>query len=168
MSHREDTKTFLLLINECEGILQKVCKLYFDSLTDREDVYQDILLNAWKSYPAFKGESKFSTWLYRVALNTAFTKLKKKTKITVLHDISGNVLEIPFEERSDKQAEVTMLYAALHQLGQLDKTIAFLYLDQLSYKEIAAITGLPEKSIGVRISRVKEKIKKILLDYGIR
>jgi RNA polymerase sigma factor (sigma-70 family) len=167
MNTKEDTAVFLQNINACEGILQKICRLYFDNASDREDIYQDILLNAWKSYPNFKGQAKFSTWLYQVAINTAMNGLKKRKKQQY-----APIATIPFvveESTSNEQKEnLTFLYKALYQLEELDRTIAWLYLDQLSYKEIGIITGLTEVNIGVRINRVKEKLKKILLQYGVR
>lgn len=170
MGHKEVKDAFLSHINECEGILQKICRLYFENLADREDLYQDILLNAWKSFATFRGDSKFSTWLYQVGINTAISKLKKRNKSIAVTDdeLSGKALSIADELRKDNADELVFLYKALHQLNGIDKTIALLYLEQLSYREIATITGLPEANMGVRLSRVKEKLKKLLLKYGVR
>lgn len=168
MSHKEDTEAFLKHINECEGILQKICRLYFEHLSDREDLYQDILLNAWKGFASFRGDSKFSTWLYQVGINTAMSKLRKKTIVVTPDELPEKALEMAEERGRDNANELALLYQALHQLSGTDKTIALLYLDQLSYREIAVITGLAEASVGMRISRVKEKLKKILLNYGLR
>lgn len=168
MGQPEETDEFIKHINDCEGILQKICRLYFDNEADREDVCQDILLNAWNSFPKFRGEAKFSTWLYQVGINTAMTMLRKKNRSAVNNELSEQVMQIPDEPVKNNADEINFLYRALHELNEVDKTIALLYLDQLSYREIATITGLPEAAMGVRISRVKEKLKKILLKYGIR
>lgn len=166
MGHQEDTEVFLKHINACEGILQKICRLYCDHPADREDLYQDILLNAWKSFAFFRGESKFSTWLYQVGINTAMSKLRKKAIAVMPDELPEKVLERAEERGCDNADELALLYKALHQLNGTDKTIALLYLDQLSYREIAVITGLAEAAVGMRISRVKEKLKNILLNYG--
>lgn len=168
MGHQDDTEVFLKHVNECEGILQKICRLYFENMADREDLYQDILLNAWKSFTSFRGDAKFSTWLYQVGINTAISKLRKKTHVVTTDELPEKGLEMGEVRGRDNADELALLYKALHQLSGTDKTIALLYLDQLSYREIAVITGLAEANVGMRISRVKEKLKKILLNYGLR
>lgn len=168
MGDGEDTDRFLRSIKECEAILQKICNLYFDSAADRKDIYQDILLNAWKGYSSFKGDSKFSTWLYRVALNTAFSKLRRSKRSGTPGALEEYAFQIPATDNTELNSNVKILYKALQQLNEMDRTIALLYLDQLSYKEISTITGLTEANIGVRIGRVKDKLKKILSAYGIR
>ncbi|MBN8699634.1 MAG: sigma-70 family RNA polymerase sigma factor [Chitinophagales bacterium] len=167
MGHQDDTKAFLKHINECEGILQKICRLYYDHPADREDLYQDILLNAWKSFASFRGDAKFSTWLYQVGINTAMSKLRKKPIVVIPDEPTEKALEMDEERGRDNADDLVLLYKALHQLSGTDKTIALLYLDELSYREIAVITGLAEANVGMRISRVKEKLKKLLLKYGI-
>jgi RNA polymerase sigma-70 factor (ECF subfamily) len=155
-------KKFLEDILKSRGIIVRICLIYRKDQADRDDLYQEIIMNAWNAYPRFKGLSKFSTWLYKVALNTALTENRKNKFFGLLTnlDIIDNRATI------DNQNENTeMLYYAIEQLDPLEKSIALLYLDELPYKEISEITGLTESNIGVRLHRIKSKIRIILTDY---
>lgn len=146
-----------------QGIIRKVCRIYAKDPAQREDLYQEIVLNAWRSYPNFEGRSKFSTWLYRVALNTAFYQHRKNKFFNNITGLDG-AETIPLEESDKEQLEI--LYRAIGQLDAVEKSIVLLYLDELSYKEISEITGLTETNVGVKLNRIKTKMKKILQVYG--
>ena len=143
------------------GIIYKICKLYAER-EDQEDLKQEIIYQLWKSYPSYRGESKFQSWMYRVALNTAMLGLRaRKMKYTGLTDQELKTSEDPFEKQ-DEEARVKQLYRQISKLKDLDKTIIFLYLEQCSYEEIAEITGISKKNVSVRLVRIREKLRKML------
>jgi RNA polymerase sigma-70 factor (ECF subfamily) len=146
------------------GILQKICRIYKKDPTDREDLFQEILYNAWRSYPRFEGRSKFSTWLYRVALNTALYQNRKDKLTANLISLESRAFD-PVEDEEDDTLKI--LYKAIDHLNPLEKSIVVLFLDDQSYSEIAEITGLSVSNVGVKLNRIKMKIKKIISDYGI-
>jgi RNA polymerase sigma factor (sigma-70 family) len=157
MEKEKDT-LFTEQIASCQGIIVKICRLYGNSAEDRSDLGQDILLNAWTSFPQFRGESKFSTWLYKVALNTAIGRLRKNrlpvSPLEGFHDIFP-------EQENEKAAQAELLGQLLNHLNDHEKAIVALYLDELSYEEIADITGLSESNVGVKLNRIKQKLKNI-------
>lgn len=157
------SKKFSEEIARNEGIIHKVCRIYAKGPAHREDLYQEIVLNAWRTYHNFEGRSKFSTWLYRVALNTAFYQHRKNKIFNNVTDLAG-AETIPLDEHDKEQLEI--LYRAIGQLDAVEKSIVLLYLDELSYKEISEITGLTETNVGVKLNRIKMKMKKILQAYG--
>ena len=143
------------------GIIYKICKLYAER-EDQEDLKQEIIYQLWKSYPSYRGDSKFQSWMYRVALNTAMLGLRaRKMKYTGLTDQELKTSEDPFEKQ-DEEARVKLLYRQISKLKDLDKTIIFLYLEQCSYEEIAEITGISTKNVSVRLVRIREKLRKML------
>lgn len=143
------------------GIIYKICKLYAER-EDQEDLKQEIIYQLWKSYPTYRGDSKFQSWMYRVALNTAMLGLRaRKMKYTGLTDQELKTSEDPFEKQ-DEEARVKQLYRQISKLKDLDKTIIFLYLEQCSYEEIAEITGISTKNVSVRLVRIREKLRKML------
>ena len=155
-------KQFSEQISNHVGILHKICRTYKKDPDDRDDLFQEIVFNAWKSYPKFEGRSKFSTWLYRVALNTALYQNRKdhffgkKIDIEILHNTSVDVRE----DNTD------LLWMAINRLDELEKSIVVLYLEELPYREISEITGLSENNVAVKLNRIKSKMKKILEEYG--
>jgi RNA polymerase sigma-70 factor (ECF subfamily) len=143
------------------GIIYKICNLYADG-EDREDLKQEIIYQLWKSYPDYRGDSKFQTWMYRVALNTAMLGLRaRKIRYTGLTDKELSISEDPYEHQ-DKESRVKKLYKQISELKDLDKTIIFLYLEQCTYNEIAEITGISLKNVSVRLSRIRERLRKKL------
>lgn len=142
------------------GIIYKICNLYAAE-EDFDDLKQEIIYQLWKSYPTFRGDSKFQSWMYRVALNTAMIELRaRKLKYTAL---TVDELELPDlqEKDPDQESEVRQLYAHISKLKDLDKTIIFLYLEQFTYEEIADITGISTKNVSVRLVRIREKLRKL-------
>jgi RNA polymerase sigma-70 factor (ECF subfamily) len=140
------------------GIIYKICKLYAEG-EDQEDLKQEIIYQLWRSYPTYRGDSKFQSWMYRVALNTALLGLRaRKVKYT---ELSGQEFRIPEDpyETMENEARVTQLYREIYKLKDLDKTIIFLYLEQCSYEEISEITGISKKNVSVRLTRIREKLR---------
>lgn len=150
-------------INSNIGIIHKICNIYFMDAHDRQDAAQEILYQLWKSYAGFKGEAKFSTWMYKVALNTAITYAKKSNRKFQKEKLSGNE-HFMAEHREPKQADETMaiLYRAINTLSGIDRAITLLYLEENSYDEIAAITGLTRGNVSVRLVRIKKSLKEKL------
>ncbi len=156
-----DKAYFVEMVYSHMGIIYKICKLYADG-EDREDLKQEIIYQLWKSYPTYRGDSKFQSWMYRVALNTAMLGLRaRKVKYTGLTDQELKTSEDPFEKQ-DEEARVKLLYKQISKLKDLDKTIIFLYLEQCSHDEIAEITGISTKNVSVRLVRIREKLRKNL------
>ncbi len=153
---------FVAAINSYMGIIYKVCNIYFKDPLDREDGCQEILYQLWKSYPRFKGESKFSTWMYKVALNTAITYSKKGNRdltIKLLPDDWTNFVEKQEQLSNEK---MKMLYSAISGLSPTDKAITLLYLEENSYEEIAGITGLTKSNVSVKLVRIRRNLKEQL------
>jgi RNA polymerase sigma factor (sigma-70 family) len=149
---------FLTLIDQHQGIIHKICRLYRDSKEDREDLFQEIVFQLWKSAPTFEGKAKFSSWMYRVALSTAIAVFrKKKPDIRYLPALPD---EQEPQTQSDEQRE--QFFQALKQLNDADKALITLYLEDLSYQEIAEIIGITESNVGVRLNRIKTKIQQLL------
>lgn len=153
-----DETEFLALIDQHQGIIHKICRLYRDSKEDREDLFQDIVFQLWKSAHTFRGDAKFSSWMYRIALSTAIAVYRKKKP-----DIRY-VPALPDEQDTQPPAEEQReeLFHALKQLNDADKALITLYLEDLSYQEIAEIVGITESNVGVRLNRIKNKIQQLL------
>jgi RNA polymerase sigma factor (sigma-70 family) len=150
---------FIQQINQNLGIAHKICRVYFKDADDREDVLQEMMYQLFKSYRSFDGRSKFSTWMYSVCLNTAITYRRKdsKQKYEPLRMSHEQVADPP---ASDKVEEINMLLEAIATLPSLNKAIILLYLDDLSYEEIADITGLSKTNVGVRLVRIKKDLER--------
>ncbi len=153
-------KDFLEIIDEHQNIIYKVCRMYRDNKADQEDLFQEIVLQLWKAFPNFRKESKVSTWMYRIALNTAIAVFRKNT---IPLDFKENIPEKfhPVEKNELSENEERM-FAALRKLNNAEKAIISLYLEDYSYQEIADIIGITENYVGVQINRIKNKLKKIL------
>jgi len=150
---------FVGLIKKHYGIIYKICNIYGGNY--REDLQQEIVYQLWKSYPSFKGRSKFQTWMYRVALNTALFEAKKVNReYTELKNFENTNGESP-EELTEKINRIEQLYFNISKLNDVDKAITLLYLEKCSYKEIAEITGMTEKNVGIRLFRIKNKLKQM-------
>jgi len=156
-------KEFLQIITENQGIIHKVCSIYCDMEEDRRDLFQEILVQLWKSYPSFRSESKFSTWMYRVALNTAITSFKKDKRQPDKTGVSYENLQLA-EELYDTGAEdqIKMLNQAVSQLTGIEKSIILLFLEDKKYEEIAEITGITQNYVRVKMNRIKKKLKLIM------
>jgi RNA polymerase sigma-70 factor (ECF subfamily) len=155
-------KEFIELIKSHQGILHKICNIYFLKDPFKEDYYQEMLIRLWKAYPGFKNQSAFSTWLYRVALNTAIDIIRKQIllpKQTALLKAQYNTAETINTVESENKDK---LYLAINQLSDIEKAIIILYLEDFNYSEIAEITGISENYTGVKINRIKTQLIKIL------
>jgi RNA polymerase sigma factor (sigma-70 family) len=156
-----DETKFLLMIKEHQGIIHKVCRLYRDGIEDREDLFPEIVFQLWKAVASFRSEAKISTWMYRIALNTAISSFRKQKPsleyALVLPDVAE---EEPDEALLMRQER---LFAALKQLDDGEKAIISLYLEDMTYRQIAEITGISENNVGVKLNRIRNKIQKLLI-----
>jgi len=150
--------SFIQQINQNLGIAHKVCRLYFTDADDRDDVLQEMMYQLWRSYPGFGGRSKFSTWMYSVCLNTALTyrRKDKKQKNESLSQMHHQIAETP---SGDKSEAITLLFDAIATLPPVNKAIVLLYLENMSYEEIANITGLSKSNVSVRLVRIKKELE---------
>ena len=156
-------KEFLQIITENQGIIHKVCSIYCDLEEDRRDLFQEILVQLWKSYASFRNESKFTTWMYRVALNTAITSFKKEKRQPDKSGISYESIQLA-EEIYDTRTEdqIKLLNNAVVQLTGIEKSIILLFLEDKKYEEIAEITGITQNYVRVKMNRIKKKLKLLM------
>jgi len=157
-------KEFLDLIRVNQGIIHKVTSVYCDIEEDRKDLFQEILTQLWKSYPGFRHESKFSTWMYRIALNTAITSFKKWRRQPVANTLSISSYQIADDNSSAETDEsIALLKRAIARLTGIEKSIILLFLENKSYEEIADITGITQNYVRVKMNRIKTKLKGFML-----
>lgn len=150
---RPEEKEFITMIREFTGIINKICRMYRDTPEDRKDLFQEIVFQLWKSYSGFSGKSKLSSWVYRVALNTAMVAFRKKNPVIIFSDAVPDLMdEGTNEEQLHRQ---NLLYSVLRKLDDGDRALITLYLEDLSYREISEITGISENYVGVKINRLK-------------
>ena len=159
---------FIAKVNESQGILYRICAVYTNDAEDRNDLWQEILLQLWRSFHSFKEKSSFSTWLYRVALNTALMHQRKKKRRWLSKPIEDKELAVAENISVHQDDEVQLLYTCIHDLPHLDRVIILLQLEQKSYHEIAEITGFSDKNVSVRIVRIKEKLRQMLIKKGVQ
>ena len=153
-----DKAYFVEMVYTHIRIIYKICKLYAAE-EDQEDLKQEIIYQLWKSYPTYRGDAKFQSWMYRVALNTAMLGLRaNKMKYIRLNEHALEISDETFEQQ-DEEILIKYLYKQIANLKDLDKTIIFLYLEQCSYEEIAEITGISTKNVSVRLVRIKERLR---------
>jgi RNA polymerase sigma-70 factor (ECF subfamily) len=153
-------------LRQHQGIIIKVARMYADNPDDQSDLIQEISLQLWKSFDGFKGDSKFSTWLYRVALNTAITFLKKeKRRVDKGSLILGVEPQLEGSE-TDKNSQLFHFYKAVQELNQIEKALIFLFIEGLAHKDIALNLGLSEVNTRVKLNRTKQKLQEIIKKQG--
>ncbi|HOI48908.1 MAG TPA: sigma-70 family RNA polymerase sigma factor [Prolixibacteraceae bacterium] len=156
-------KEFLEIIRQNQGIIHKVCSIYCDSEEDRNDLFQEILAQLWKSFPSFRKESKFTTWMYRVALNTAITTFKKSKRQPAGSRLTVESFQIADEVYDPATEEnIRLLQQAVARLSGIEKSIILLFLESKSYEEIAEITGITQNYVRVKMNRIKKKLVKLM------
>jgi RNA polymerase sigma factor (sigma-70 family) len=166
--HAETETSFLTNLNQNIGIVHQVCHTYFRrDAVEREDVFQDIMYQLWKSYPQFKGESKFSTWMYKVALNTAITHIRRSTRTPRNTELTETTVGGPDIDEQLSREEVHQLHAGIATLTDIDKAIILLHLEDQNYDEIASVTGLTKTNVSVRLVRIKRALKDYFKEINI-
>ena len=164
MSAKE--KEFSQLIKDNQGLIIKVSRLYTNSIEDEQDLFQEIVLQLWRSYDTFKGQSKISTWMYRVALNTAITLFRKKTKSPQTDELQDFHYKDFVEDDEEKQQQISTLYKVIKMLPNVERAIVTKYLDDLPYKDIAENLGITEVNARVKMNRLKKTLKELMEKHG--
>ncbi len=161
MSDHLKTEFLEMLVNY-QGIVHKVNLIYFRNEADRSDNFQEVVFQLWKSFPRLKNKNSIGSWIYRIAINTSITKIKKEKNIVLNESIPDlRTDSSPLEMMMANEA-VTELMTAIHHLNGIDKAIMLLYLEEKSYDEIAEVIGITVSNVGARISRAKERLKQTL------
>jgi len=161
VNEQELKNTFVSLIKEHERIIYKICYLYADTQANRDDLYQEIIVQAWRGYPKFRGDAKFSTWLYQVALNTAISGFNKEKRSPLVYSTDGYLPEVTYDTPNEEAEKAAILYEAINQLNAIEKALVMLYLDGKSYEEMEKIMGTPNGALRVKMTRIKDKLKTI-------
>ena len=149
---------FVELVTRYKDVIFKVCYIYAEK-DDIEDYYQEVLIQIWRSLPKFRGESKVTTWIYRISLNTCISHVRKNTK--------GNINKVPlidvnlWENDIEKKQQVDEMYSLINKLNKLEKAVILLWLEDRDYEEIASIVGITKANVAVKINRIKEKLRKL-------
>jgi RNA polymerase sigma-70 factor (ECF subfamily) len=151
---------FIQLLEQNQRIINKVCRIYAHTPEDRNDLYQEIALQAWRSYHRFRGDAQFSTWLYRVALNTAITHFRKRQKESTISEPTETDSP-PLSETDPREEMLQSMYKAITLLSDIDKAIVLLYLDDYPYDEIGRMIGITPNHVAVKMSRIKTRLQSL-------
>lgn len=158
-----DEQPFLALLNEHQGILHRVCQLYAPVGEERRDLFQEMVVQLWRAWPNYRQAAKVTTWMYQIALNTAISTLRRSKRGFLRVDWNETLSQVPQPGPDGAYAEeVPRLYRAIARLSDVEKAIALLYLDDLSYDEIATIAGITTGNARVKMNRIREKLRVLL------
>lgn len=160
-NHQAVKQDFLKLIQQNKRIIFKICNSYCQNADDREDLAQEIVYQLWRSFSHFKPEYRYSTWMYRIALNVAISFYRKSRNSGHLIPVEDKLLEIraDYQEPDETEYNISLLQQFIHELKDLDRALMILYLEEKSYKEIAEILAITATNVATRISRIKDKLK---------
>lgn len=154
---------FVKRVNEHQRVIHKICKIYTDNPCDHEDLFQEIVIQLWKSYPSFRGDAKFTSWMYRIGLNTALALFRKRDRqVETCKETALENIKMTNEETSPQEAPIKAMYNAIHLLSDVEKALIMMYLDDKPYREIAEILGITEGNARVKMNRAKEKLKNLI------
>jgi RNA polymerase sigma-70 factor (ECF subfamily) len=151
---------FLEQIKECQGIIFKLVALYANDAEEKKDLYQEVLLQAWKGYPAFRSDAKFSTWLYRLCLNTILTQKRKTSKVDYKESLE--TFSHSVQNTATQNEDVARLRLAIRQLAETDRAIISMHLDGYDNAEIADLLGISNNHIAVKLHRIKQQLGNFL------
>ena len=161
MEHKAGNRiSFLRILEENRGIIHKISMMYTFNLTDKEDLYQEICLQLWRSYRTYRAESKFSTWMYRVALNTAISSVRKEGRR--VETVQLDQAEHFVARDGEREGKTRMLFKAISMLNKMDRAIILLWLEEKEYAEISEIMGISVSAVSVRLVRIRERLKLIM------
>ena len=154
---------FVTELERNQNIVHKVCRIYTNDQDSHNDLFQEITIQLWKAYPKFRGDSKLSTWMYRVALNTAITLYRKSKRRIKTQDYDNVIFKIKSSEYDDtEERQLALMYKAVKQLNDIEKALVFLYLEDKDYAEISETLGISEVNARVKMNRIKTKLRTIL------
>lgn len=161
--NKELEHSFVELLEKHQNIVHKVCRLYTNNYDAHNDLFQEITIQLWKAYPKFRGDSKFSTWMYRVGLNTAITLYRKSKRTINTTQFDVVQFKIKAKDYDDTQEQqLKLLYQAVKQLNDIEKALVLLYLEDKNYREISETMGITEVNARVKMNRIKTKLRTIL------
>ena len=156
-------KEFLEEFQANQNIVHKICRSYTQDSQSHKDLFQEITVQLWRAYPKFRKESKFSTWMYRISLNTAITIYRKSKRQVSTDSMDNHSFRLSYEEYDPtKDQQLEALYAAINKLSDINKALILLYLEDKPYKEISEILGISEVNARVKVNRCKDQLKKML------
>lgn len=161
--NKELEHKFISEFQENQNIIHKVCRIYTSNQEAHNDLFQEITIQLWKAYPKFRGDSKLSTWMYRIGLNTAITLFRKSKRSIKTQDFDSVLHKIQSTDYDDTEEEqLKLMYKAIHQLSDIDKALIFLYLEDKNYREISDTIGISEVNARVKMNRIKTRLRTIL------
>ena len=161
--NKELENKFVTELQSNQGIIHKICRAYTKGEAQHKDLFQEISIQLFRAYPKFKGKSKFSTWMYRVAINTAISLYRKSKRSIQTATLYDNLKELEYKGYDDtKDKQVELLYSAINKLNDIEKALVLMYLDDKPYAEISNILGISEVNARVKMNRAKIKLKNIL------
>lgn len=161
--NKELEREFIQQVDDNQNIIHKICRLYTADEHAHKDLFQEISIQLWNAYPKFRGDSKFSTWAYRVALNTAISLYRKKTRTIATIEFDSTIHKFKYDEYNYQEEEqLKILYKAVHQLNDIEKALVFMYLEDKDYTEISETLGISEVNARVKMNRIKTKLKRIV------
>jgi RNA polymerase sigma-70 factor (ECF subfamily) len=158
----EEEKKFVNLINEHQGLIHKVCIMYEHDPDIRDDLFQEIVLQLWKSFHTFRGEAKITTWMYRIALNTAISGFRKQNRYVKTEDIKERHFNISEHVTDDRDEDFQKLQWAIRHLSEIERAMIMMALEEVPYEEIAETIGITQNNVRVRMNRIREKLKKLM------
>ena len=160
MNTKQIENDFLQLITAQKRVIYKVCYVYANDQEELNDLFQEVVLNLWKSFPRYRGDSQLSTWVYRISMNTCITFLRRSSTrpntIPITADVIGQLAD-----EEGKENQLKELYTLINQLGKMERALILLWLEERSYQEMADILGITKTNVGVKLNRVKEKLIKM-------
>ena len=160
MNTKQLENDFLNLITAQKRVIYKVCYIYANNQDELNDLFQEVVLNLWKSFPRYRGDSQLSTWVYRISMNTCITFLRhsstRPNTIPITADVIGQLAD-----EEGKASQLKELYKLINQLGKMERALILLWLEERSYQEMADILGISKTNVGVKLNRVKEKLRKM-------
>lgn len=153
----EQEHMFLSLLEKHKQIIYKVCFMYASDSESIDDLFQEVTLNLWKAFPRFRGESKTTTWVYRIAVNTCVSWLRLSDRQPQTIPLTVPMSDLMADEK--ERENLRELYTLINHLGKLERALILLWLEERSYEEIAEILDISVSNVGVRINRIKAKLK---------
>jgi RNA polymerase sigma-70 factor (ECF subfamily) len=158
-----DEQQFINLINEHQGLIHKVCIMYESDRDQRNDLFQEIVLQLWRSFPTFRGESKITTWMYRIALNTAISRYRKESRMVRTEDLHETHFNISDQlSPNENEENIQRLQHAIRQLSEIERAMVMMALEEIPYEEIAETIGITQNNVRVRMNRIREKLRKLM------
>lgn len=152
-----DSSAFLEAVNSNSGLIYKVCYMYAEDRDHLKDLYQEVMVNLWQGFSGFRGNSKLSTWIYRIAINTCVSYIRRHGRNSGHEPLDESASGI-VDESHEHAAQLKMMYEMISTLGRIDKAIIMLWLDEYSYDEIASLTGVSRNNVASRIHRIKQRL----------